>query len=136
VGREAMLVLVLRAVGLCEAAAFAAVLMPRAWMEAIHASMGIGDFPDGPITEYLARSVSFVYGVHGVLLWLLARDPARYRPLIAFTGTAYVLSGIAFLAISLVTRMPLYWTVAEPGACLLVGGMILLLSRSNDRAAS
>jgi len=136
VGRDRLLVGLLRAVGLVEAAALAAVVMPRAWMNDIHASMGLGDLPPGPVVEYLARTVSFIYGGHGVLLWLLATDLVRYRPLIVFTGVAYVVTAVAFLAINVATRMPIYWTLIEPAACLVVGGMIVILSRHVPRSAS
>ena len=38
---------VLRQVGLTEVLAFGAVAMPRAWMEAGHAWLGIGEMPRG-----------------------------------------------------------------------------------------
>ena len=129
-GRDRLLVGLLRVVGLLEAAALPAVVMPRAWMNDIHASMGLGELPPGPVVEYLARTVSFIYGGHGVLLWLLATDLVRYRPLIVFTGVAYVATAVVFLAINVVTGMPIYWTIIEPAACLVVGAMIIYLSWS------
>jgi hypothetical protein len=129
VGREKLLAGLLRSVGLIEAAALAAVVMPRAWMSDIHASMGLGELPPGPLVEYLARTVSFIYGGHGVMLWFLAADIRRYRPLIAFTGAAYLAAGVVFLAINAAVRMPTSWTILEPAACLVVGGMTLGLSK-------
>jgi hypothetical protein len=127
VGRDKLLAGLLRAVGLVEAAALIAVVMPRPWMNDVHVAMGLGELPPGPVVEYLARTVSFIYGGHGVLLWLLATDPPRYKPLIVFTGVAYLVTAVVFLAINVVTRMPSYWTIIEPAACLVVGGMIVLL---------
>ncbi len=42
--------------------------MPRAWIEAGHRWLGLGRFPDSPIAEYLARSVSALSGCYGGLL--------------------------------------------------------------------
>ena len=127
--RDTLLVGLLRIVGTVEVAALLAVVMPRTWMAQVHASIGLGDLPPGPLVEYLARTASFLYGGHGVLLWLLAADPIRYRPLILFNGVAYLATAAAFLAINLMTGMPVFWTVIEPAACLVVGGMTLWLGR-------
>ena len=43
-----------------------AVVMPTDWMAATHAWLGLGTFPEAPITEYMARSLSMMYGLHGV----------------------------------------------------------------------
>lgn len=134
-GREKLLVGLLRVVGTVEAVSLLAVVMPRAWMAQVHASIGLGDMPPGPLVEYLARTVSFIYGGHGVLLWILAGDARRYRPIIAFTGAAYLVTAAMFLAINVTTGMPTYWTVIEPAACLVVGGMILLLNARGGATA-
>src|SRR6476646_523817 len=55
---ERWLVLLLRAVGGVCLLALIALVMPGGWVDAGHAWLGWGHFPDAPIAMYLARSVS------------------------------------------------------------------------------
>src|ERR1041384_6683971 len=59
----------LRLVGAVGMLALGAVFLPRAWMEAVHAGMGLMEIPKGPIFDSVMRQVSFTYGLHGVALW-------------------------------------------------------------------
>ena len=38
------------------------------WIAASHEWLGMGDYPDRPIVDYLARSLSLFYGLVGLLL--------------------------------------------------------------------
>src|SRR5690348_18350829 len=76
----------LRLTGAFEILAFIAVVMPRSWMEISHEWLGLGQMPDGPVLMFLIRQASYTYGVHGISLWVLARDVKRFRPLIILNG--------------------------------------------------
>lgn len=122
-----LLVCLLRLAGTVELFAFAAVVMPRAWMEAGHGWLGLGTMPEGPIVDFLIRQASFTYGLHGVLLWLLSCDVVRFRPLVIFTGTSYVLAAPVFFLIDLTAQMPWFWTLGDAGSCLAFGAAVLWL---------
>ena len=107
--------------------AFVAAIMPQAWMSATHRWLGMGEFPASPLLDYMIRSVSFLYGLHGVLLWLLARDVTRYRLLILYATASYLLAALAFTAIDLRNNMPWWWTVGEVGSVLWLGVLLLWL---------
>ncbi|SRR5579875_3093903 len=62
------LVLLLRIIGAVCLLALFPLWMPRAWIGAGHRSLGLGTFPNSPIAEYLARSVSALSGFYGGLL--------------------------------------------------------------------
>ena len=115
---------VLRLAGAVEMLAFGAVFLPRAWMEAIHAGMGLTEMPQGPVFDSVMRQVSFTYGLHGVALWFIAADVRRYRPLVILTAVGYLLAGPAFLVVDLNNRMPLAWTASNAGSCLLIGALL------------
>jgi hypothetical protein len=119
-----------------EMLAFGAVVMPRAWMEASHEWLGLGTMPDGPVINFMIRQASFVYGLHGIALWIFATDVLRYRPLVLFTGASYVLSGPVFLLIDRHTGMPWFWTVGDAVGCLLVGLALLALDPGRSPARS
>jgi hypothetical protein len=116
---------VLRLVGAVEILAFGAVFMPRAWMEEMHAGMGLMEMPQGPVFDSVMRQVSFTYGVHGVALWLIARDVERYRPLVLLTMIGYLLAGPVFFAIDISNDMPWTWIAGNGGSCLLIGVLLL-----------
>ena len=78
--RRRLLAWVLRLVGTVQLFAFGAVVMPRSWMEAGHAWLGLGDMPRGAVVDFMIRQASFAYGLQGVALWVLASDVLRYRP--------------------------------------------------------
>jgi len=123
----------LRAAGSVEILAFVAVLMPRSWMEASHAWLGLGEMPRGAVLMYMIRQASYVYGMHGILLWILASDVVRYRPLIRFTGITFLLAAPVFLIIDHTAGMPLYWTVSDAAGCGFFGATLLWLTRDSGR---
>ena len=94
-----LLKLVLRLGGSVEILAFFAVVMPRAWMESTHEWLGLGVMPPLPVLDYMIRGASFTFGLHGVLLWILASNPDRFRPLVIFTGASYFVAGPVFFAV-------------------------------------
>ena len=68
------LIILLRVVGVAACAAIIASVMPTTWMATTHKWLGLGDFPDTPITQYLARSVSVLYAIFGGLLIVVSTD--------------------------------------------------------------
>jgi hypothetical protein len=112
---------VLRLVGTVEMLAFGAVVMPRAWMAAGHAWLGLSDAPQSPVFDSVMRQVSFSYGLHGLALWFIAWDVARYRPLVVLTAVGYLAAAPAFILIDVANGMPWLWMLGNGGSCLLIG---------------
>jgi hypothetical protein len=109
--------------------AFLTVLLPVATMQTVHEWLGLGEFPVTPITAYLARSTSLLYGVHGSVIFytgLTIRYHWRFIPLI---GWLHIVIGFAILAIDITAPMPMYWTVLEGGPIAAIGVLILFLFR-------
>lgn len=123
----------LRLTGSVEILAFAAVVMPRAWMETSHTWLGLGEMPDGPIIMFMIRQASYTYGMHGVSLWILASDVDRFRPIVLFNGISYLLAGLVFFLIDYHSGMPWFWTISDSLGCAIVGGALLWLNRGERR---
>ncbi|MFV0446169.1 MAG: hypothetical protein ACK5Q5_21540 [Planctomycetaceae bacterium] len=102
------------------------VLVPRAWMEHSHEWLGMGPMPVGAVVDFTIRQSAFFYGLHGVLMWLLAGNVLRYRPLIKWIGWTYVLFGPVFFAINWSSGTPRWWTWCDPAVTLTFGLLILL----------
>jgi hypothetical protein len=127
--RQKLTAWLLRAAGAVEILAFGAVIMPRSWMETSHAWLGLGVMPDGPIIMFMIRQASYFYGAHGVLLWLLATDVERFRPLVRFTGVTFLLAAPVFFVIDYTAKMPVFWTLTDTLGCLFLGVALLWLTR-------
>ena len=113
--------------------AFLAMLMPTAWMASTHRWLGLGEFPDRPVVEYLARSISALYGFHGVLLLIVAGDTVHYRALVNYVAIMNVAFGLIVFAIDLEAGMPLFWTAAEGPPIAVFGVLLFLLGRRSGR---
>jgi hypothetical protein len=127
--RQRFLVILLRLAGVFTLMAFLAMLMPQDWMASTHEWLGLGAFPRAPVVDYLARSVAALYGFHGVLLLLIARDLVRYRSIIGYVGVMNVVFGMLLVAIDLQAGLPLWWTIAEGPPIAAFGVVVLYLNR-------
>jgi hypothetical protein len=122
----------LRAAGAVEILAFGAVLMPRSWMEASHAWLGLGEMPRGAVLMFMIRQASYVYGMHGVSLWVLASAVDRFRPLVVLNGISFLLAAPVFFVIDHTAGMPLYWTLLDAAGCGFFGAALLWLTRRDE----
>jgi hypothetical protein len=104
--------------------------MPRSWMEASHAWLGLGVMPEGSVLMFLIRQASYTYGMHGISLWLLASDVKRFRPLILLNGISFLLAGPLFFIIDYTAGLPMWWTATDGPSCGLFGLAMLWLSRA------
>lgn len=126
--RLRLLAWLLRLAGAVEILAFIAVVMPRSWMEISHAWVGLGEMPNAPVLMFLIRQASYVYGAHGISLFVLASNVERFRPLIILNGITFLIAGPVFFVIDYTSGMPWWWTVADPLSCMFFGAAVLWLS--------
>ena len=118
----------LRVVGTVALLAIAAVVMPYAWMNAIHQRLEMGQLPAEPIVGYLARSTSAFYALLGALLWVVSFDLVRHRLILRFLGVAIIVFGVMLLAVDFIEGMPLWWSLWEGPINMAFGTIILILS--------
>lgn len=130
---EVALLLIMRIMAVAAMTATGAVLMPHAWMDAIHQALGLGDLPRLPVVEYLTRSLSAMYVFHGVLLWVIAGDLRRYRPLAVLSSAALAVFGVGTLSIGFYAGLPRFWVAMEGPMTIATGVAMLLLCRQIGR---
>ena len=128
-----LLVIVLRVYGCVDLAALVAVVMPGEWMAAIHAAVGLGEFPEAPLVGYLTRSASALYALHGAMILFVSFDVDRYWPLITFLAIAAVIQGFVILAIDLAVGMPMPWTIIEVPSFIGTGAAVLAAQYATRR---
>jgi hypothetical protein len=124
-----LLAWLLRLAGACELFAFFAVVMPRSWMEASHAWLGMGALPEGAVVMFMIRQASYTYGMHGISLFLLASDVVRFRPLVRLNGVSFLLAAPVFFLIDTTSGIPRWWTLVDTLGCGLFGAALLWLTR-------
>jgi len=129
VTRRRILIILLRFGGTVLTTAFLAVLLPAEWMASTHERLGLGEFPRTAVLDYLARSVSALYGFHGVLLLLVATDPVRYKPIVSYCALMNVVFGLMLFVIDLHAGMPRWWTALEGPPVFLLGIALARLNR-------
>ena len=124
---EYWLGVMLRVVGVITGLAVVPVVMPWGWIEAVHAEMGLGAPPRVPVFEYMARTLSALYAIHGGLCWIVARDVRRYAPIITYL----IVVGLGFvplvLAIDVRAGLPASWYLAEGSAILAMTAPMAVL---------
>jgi hypothetical protein len=126
---ERILVWLLRLSGAVMLLAFAAMLMPTDWMAANHRRLGMGSFPESTLVDYLTRSISALYGIHGGLYLVVSMRVKRYADLILYLGVMNVLFGLLMIGIDLHAGMPLFWTLVEGPSVIVVGALFVALTR-------
>jgi hypothetical protein len=121
--------LLLRIGGVVTGSAFFAMLLPVEWMASTHERLGMGTFPRAPVVDYLARSVAAFYGFHGVLLFVVAQDPVRLRPIVTYLAAFNIIFGVMLIAIDVYAGMPAWWTTSEGPVVIVIGIMLTILRR-------
>jgi hypothetical protein len=127
------LIILLRVVGGLACTAVIASVMPTTWIAATHRWLGLGDLPDAPITQYLARSISALYAIFGGLAIVISTDVQRYAPIIRFFAYVTLAFGALITGIDSIAGMPTYWTLFEGPTTFILGVVILLLARRVER---
>ena len=135
---RSLLIVLLRCGAVITGVAFLAVPLSVESMGSTHRWLGLGDLPQAPLVEYLARSVAAFYGFHGVLLFLLSTDVNRYAPIIIYIAVMNVVFGLLLVAIDVHVGLPVWWIVSEGPPLVFTGIALGLLNRAaaRERAVS
>lgn len=114
--------------------AIIAVFMPSTLMQVIHERLGLGEMPTGPIVEYLARSCSMLYAIHGVIVFAISFNMPRYWQLVRLVAILHVAIGLTLIGIDLKSGMPWYWISFEgPSITLAAIFMVWLWYRASSK---
>jgi hypothetical protein len=132
--QERILVAILRLTAVVLLLAFPMMLLPVEWMAATHRWLGLGQFPASPLVDYLTRSISFLYGFHGGLLLVVARDVRRYRGVVVYVVVMSLALGASMIVVDLHAGLPLRWVLGEGPPIMVAAVIIGLLLRAVPRS--
>jgi hypothetical protein len=131
---EKVLMLLMRLAGILLMTALIPAVMPFGWMKDIHRLLGMGELPEGPIMSYLTRSLSAMYAIHGALVLYLSLGVRRYIPVIQFLAVLGIAFGAGMLALDIVAGMPPSWIAGEGPFIIVLGAVMLWLTRRVQHA--
>lgn len=132
--QDRRLIFFLRAVGVITLLAFAAAVMPEKWMIETSAVLGFDPFPESPLTFYLARNLSLLYGFVGAGLLIITTDYQRYRPLFRYLALGTMAFGGMQWIVDAQSALPLWWTLGEASSTF-VGGVLIYWLDAAARAS-
>jgi hypothetical protein len=104
--------------------AFLAAIMPQNWIVEIAEALGFEPFPLSPLTFYLARNLSLMYGFVGLTLWLIALQYERHRYLTGPIAYGTFVFGTLKGIVDIQSAMPIWWILYE--SLTTIGGGVLL----------
>jgi hypothetical protein len=133
---EKILIFLLRLAGGFMLLAWLAILLPERWMAEGHRLLQLGEFPASTLVDYLTRSISALYGMHGGLFVVLSTDVRRYAPVIRFVAVMNLVFGAVVTAIDVHAGMPWFWTWGEGPPIVAMAVAMLWLLRSVEPAAA
>ncbi|WP_146523247.1 hypothetical protein [Stieleria varia] len=119
----------LQMVGVFTLFAFPAAVMPESWMIRIAQWLTIKPFPSAPLTFYLARNLSLIYGFGGIGLFVIANDLPRYRPMIRWLAIGTIGFGVMQGVVDGMSSLPIWWTLGESLSTIMGGCLIAWLGR-------
>jgi len=125
---ERALQILLRIGGVTMLLAFFTIFLPVRWMAVTHEWLGLGEFPESPLVDYLTRSVSLLYASNGGLLLVASFDVRRYRPVLVYLGIATAVGGLILLRFDLRAGLPAYWTLWEGPSVAVIGCLMVWLA--------
>jgi hypothetical protein len=105
--------------------AFPCALLPFGAMEAIHRALLGPSLPDLPITRYMARSLSLLYGSYGLITLFVTLDWPHYRRAVPFIAWLHIAFASAMVVVDGEAGMP-WWWIAFEGPPLIGMGILML----------
>jgi len=131
--KEKSLKIILRISGIMLITAFGAVFLPYDTMARMHQQIGLGNLPHLPIIDYLTRSVSLFYGIHGVMVLYISFNLMRYLQFLKLLCYLGFVFGIALFIIDIKAPLPNSWAYTEGPSILILNLAIYTLVRMLEK---
>jgi hypothetical protein len=116
-----------RFVAVSQMVAFVVIFVPESWIASLYSWLGLGQMPDAAFLRYLIRGAAFSQGAFGVLIWVIASDVVRFRPLVITTAALYLIAASLFYFIDAIAGLPRWWCIWDCACCFVVGVVLLML---------
>jgi hypothetical protein len=102
------------------------ILLPWTWIDSVVVWGGFGHMPDAVVLHYLLRGAGYFAITFGVLIWVIASDVVRYRPIVITVIAIFLVGAPAFYLIDSIAGLPQWFCLMDFTICLLGGGFPLV----------
>jgi hypothetical protein len=126
----------LRVIALLQLLTAGLCFVPESTLGSLYSWAGLGQMPHLPFLRYVVRGAAYCQGAVGLLLWVIATDVIRFRPLVITTAAIYLVAAPAFYVIHATAGMPRWWAIMDTASCFVVGAVLLALCRLSSSDAS
>ena len=127
---------ILRVVGILAMLAIVAAFMPLSWMASVHESIGLGKMPDGPIVEYLARSLTAIYALLGCWIFYSSGRVSAQLGFVRLFGALFAVFGVVLWWVGFKSGLPIAWVLLEGPPSILLGLWIVYCCRGGESDTS
>lgn len=135
IGHPRLQSLLLKTAGAVSLVTLSAVFAPDYVLSQLHWLLGMGKLPDSVLLRYLGAGGSFVYIITGILMWMMAGDVVRYRPMIVLSAWIMLAAAPIYAYINLHTGMPGWWMAMDAMSCLAFGLVLLWACHARPKSA-
>jgi peptidoglycan/LPS O-acetylase OafA/YrhL len=109
------------------AVSIVAVFLPWPLAVAALQNMGGGNIPDDPMLNYWLRGAAATFTGVGVIFFVVALRPDKYRNIIGLMGSLMFLEGLVMLVYGVLLGLRPFPFYADTVFCMLVGAVIVWL---------
>ena len=100
-------------------------LLPVTSIDSFLAWCGLEQVPHVRLMRYVLFVAGLLQVGIGVVVWVIARDVARYQPLVVTVLIAFLIGAPVFYGFDALAGMPRWWCILEFACCFLAGGVPL-----------
>lgn len=123
------LVWLLRMDGVLLLCAIPFIFIPFSVMVEIHTWLGLGELHETPLMNYLTRSLSMIYALHGAVVLYVSCDVMKNWNLIRLLAMLTVALGAVLAWVDFSAGIPWWWLLSEGPPIVAFGAWILAIQR-------
>jgi hypothetical protein len=99
--------------------------LPDSWSNSFLAWFGMEQIPQALFMTYCLRGTGFLGMGIGAVIWVVATDVVRYRPIVITIIALHLIGAPMFYSMDVIIGMPLPWRIMDLVTLLMMGGIPL-----------
>jgi len=109
--------------------------LPKTWIDSFLVWVGMAQVPDALLMSYVLRGAGLLQVAMGIVIWAVASDVVRYRPIVITIIVVHLAAAPAFYLMDAVIGMPGWWCLMDFTCGILSGGIPLIFCLWPAKAA-
>ena len=100
--------------------------LPKTWIDSFLVWVGMAQVPHALLMSYVLRGAGLLQVAMGIVIWAVASDVVRYRPIVITIIVVHLAAAPAFYLMDAVIGMPGWWCLMDFTCGILSGGIPLI----------